>query len=203
MGVKRNVYFSIIIYLMKYCYSILSKKNEALCFWILIAITFASLKVSPIIFACLLGVLISIYEDIEGIMNKPYIAVGILLMTLLQYVLSGTYILNIFFLILIILASKVHLIGDCLSLKPFKLLGDISWGIYSFHWPLMCSIGAFLIIKLQSQLGLLTAYVISCFSVLLVTVTISVIFKFTFEKLSVYLTSIIDICIKRIARCFR
>lgn len=193
---------SIIIYIVKYCYCILSKKNETLCFCVLMAITFASFAVSSVVFACLLGMLISIYEDVEGILKKPCVAVGILLMSLMQYLALDHYVINTFFLFLIILAPKVHFIDACLSLKPFKFLGEISWGIYSFHWPLMCALGALLIIKLQPQTGLFVSYVISCFVVFLVTVATSIIFKFTFEKLSSYLSSTINTYIKQITQYF-
>lgn len=190
---------SMIIYILKFCYLSISKRDQTLCFLFFIIIAFAFLFISPVIFACMLGMLISIYETIDGILSKLYFKFGILFILVLQHILFHNYIFNAFFILLIIFVPKVRFMDNILSSKPVKFLGDISWGVYSFHWPLMCSLGALLIIKLQSEIGLLASYVIACGVVLLVTLIISILFKNTFERLSSYLSLIINTGLKKFA----
>ena len=189
---------SLVIYILKYIYSILANRNHAIRLAILIAATLASISYSNIIFACLLGMLISLYEDADEISNKPGLALGILVMSLLQYDFLDNYVFNFFFILLMILTPRVRPLEAFLSAKPFRFLGDISWGIYSFHWPLICSAGSLLIIALQPKTGLLASYVVSCAAVGILTIVISIIFRFTFERLSSSLTSAIDSLLKRI-----
>lgn len=195
---KEMLVASIIIYILKYCYLSLSKKNEALCFSALIIITFSFFSVSPVIFACLIGMLVSICENIPEILTKSYFAFWIMLIALFQYLLFQHFVFNIFFLFLIIFVPKVNFINNILSSKLFVFLGEISWGVYSFHWPLMCSLGALLIITLQPTVGLLYAFAIACVIVSIITLVISFIFNLTFERLSSYLSSRIDTHLKQI-----
>lgn len=201
--VLKDMFFaSLIIYALKYVYHILSDKHEALGLALLIAVTFAFIPVSNIIFACLLGMLISVYENSAAAEKKQGAAIiGILLVSLLQYIVTENFVFNIFFVILIILTPRVSFLDASLSKKPFGFLGDISWGIYSFHWPLMCSIGAMLIIALQPRTGLTASYIVSCVAVSTATIVISFIFRITFEKLASFLTAKLDSGIKRIILC--
>lgn len=183
---------SVIIYVLKYFYSILSKKNEALCFFILIIITFAFMIISPIITACLIGMLISLYEEVDGILKKSYFSFGAILVAMTQYLFSGTYVFNLFFVFLILFVPRSKIFNCVLTWKPVQFLGKVSWGIYSFHWPLMCSLGAMLIIALQPQMGLLNSYGLSCVLMTIATFLISVAFYLSFERLSSYLSKKID-----------
>ena len=170
----------------------MSKKYEILCLISLIIITFGFSLISPVIFSCLIGMLISICETLDGKLKRRYFTLGILFISMLQYIIFEDYIFNIFFILLIIFVPKIKFMKNILSSKIFKFLGEISWGIYSFHWPLMCSIGALLIIKLQLHIGLLSSYAISCIIVFLITFVLSIIFKYTFERFSTYLLIVIN-----------
>lgn len=189
---------SIIVYILKRFYLFLSKKNEALCFSVFVTVTFAAETVSPIIAACLIGMIISIYEDVEGILSKPYFSFWAIIIALSQHIFSGTSILNLFFVFLILCVPKVRLFDRILSSRPVVFLGKISWGIYSFHWPLMCSIGALLIINLHPQTGLINAFSLACISSALITLVVSVIFYYTFERFSSHLSTTIAACLKQI-----
>lgn len=202
--VLKDMFFaSLIIYVLKYIYHILSVRYAAIALAILVAATFAFIPVSNIIFACLLGMLISVYEDTEAVCKKPGIAVtGILLVSLMQYIVTENFVFNIFFVILMIITPRVPSLDGALSKKPFRFLGDISWGIYSFHWPLMCSVGAMLIIALQPETGLTASYLIACAAVSIVTIVLAAIFSFTLEKLAAFMTAKLDSGLKRIVLCF-
>lgn len=196
--VLRLMFFtSILIYILKYLYMRFSKKNENICFTLMVIITILSTFVSPVITTCLLGMLISICEDTE-LVKKSYFVFWFLVITMLLYVASPIYISSIFFGSLIIFAPKVKLINDFLSSKFIGFLEKISWGVYSFHWALMCSAGAIFIIALQSKLSLFTSYILACILVVFITLIVSIIYNYTFERLSSFLLSKIDICVKQI-----
>ena len=81
-------------------------------------------------------------------------------------------------------------------IEPF--FGKISWGVFSFHWPVICSLGALLIMKLNAVMGLASAYAVSCVLALIVTIALSEGFYYTLEKLATLLTKDIDTCMKRL-----
>lgn len=192
---------SIIIYLVKYFYPILSGKNEAICFSVLIIVTLIMALESPVIAACLIGMLVSLCEDIDGLQSKSYFSFWAIIVAMSQFAFFGTYLFNVFFVFLIIYIPKVDIFNRILSSKPVLFFGKISWGIYSFHWPLICSLGALLIIHLQPQIGLLNAYVLACVLSALITFFVSVGFYFTFEKLSSRLSKTIAAVLKQILSC--
>ena len=133
---------SLSIYALKYCYSYMIKKNhEALCFSALILITFVSSLITPIITACLMGMLISFYEENQGDINKkPYFAVWIMVILMALYFLPKTILSAFFFASLIIYIPRVKLLNSFFSCKGFRFLGQISWayiasiGLLFVHW---------------------------------------------------------------------
>lgn len=42
----------------------------------------------------------------------------------------------------LLLLERLPRVQKCLSAKPLLALGDLSFGIYAFHWPVSCSVGA-------------------------------------------------------------
>lgn len=189
---------SIAIYILKYGYLTLSKKNKAICYAVYVMVTFATVKVSPVITACLIGMLLFMYEDAEGKFSKVYFLFWASIIAISQSVLYGIFLSNVFFVFLILYAPRVKLLDCVLSSKPVVFLGKISWGIFSFHWPLMCSVGAALIINLQPHMGLVKAYLLACVVSAVITFVVSVIFNVTFERLSSHLSTAIDTGLKQI-----
>lgn len=183
---------SILIYILKYCYFIFGEKNDAICFSALTIITFASSFISTVIATCLMGMLVSVYEGRDKVYKKPYFAFWTMAVTMALYILPKSLVSAFFFISLIIFIPKVKHIDSIFSSKSFQFLGKISWGVYSFHWPLICSFGGKLIIYLQPKVGILKSYFITCVLACISTLIISVIFYFTFERLSSCLLSRID-----------
>jgi peptidoglycan/LPS O-acetylase OafA/YrhL len=181
---------SISIYILKYCYeevNAISEKYESFIFSALVIITIVSIHFSYIFAACLIGMLISLYEEKE-IKTKPYCAFWVMALFVILYILPSIFIAVVFFGSLIIFIPRVKWLNAFFSSKPMLYLGKISWGIYSLHWPIICSVGALTIIKLNSVVGLKTAYLISFFAIVILTIILAIIFYNSFEKLAMYLT---------------
>ena len=69
--------------------------------------------------------------------------------------------------------------------KPLLTLNKISFGVYAFHWPVICSIGSYVLLKgikwqLNPIVSYLTAFVISLIFVIL----ISIVYYHTVEKIT-------------------
>lgn len=189
---------SIIIYILKYVHSWLAKKHEALYFSLLVLIVLLLSTLSSVITACLIGMIISLYENEKSIFEKSYFAFWAIVTSMLFYTSSLSYINLIFFLSLLVFIPKIKFADKIFSSVPFNFLGKISWGIYSFHWPVMCSLGAILIITLHSKAGIPGAYLTACIVCGLVSLFLSTIYYFTFERLSSYLSSAINHFMKKI-----
>lgn len=86
---------------------------------------------------------------------------------------------------LLILVNRLEGVQKFFSHKVFLQMSKISFGVYSFHWPVICSVGSLtLIVGLESQwnalLALLAAFAVS----VICTVIMSVAYLFTVEKLT-------------------
>jgi peptidoglycan/LPS O-acetylase OafA/YrhL len=187
--VLRDMFISsVLIYILRYCYHRLSKKKaDAICFSALLLITFGSYFFSYIITACLMGMIVAFYEK-KAISDKPYFAFWAMIVFLSVYLLPDKLVSALFFCSLIVYIPGVKWIERLLSSKPFIFIGDISWGVYSLHWPLLCSVGAVCIIKLSGVTGLTAAFLLSFLIIVISTLLLSTAFFFTFEKLSGFLT---------------
>jgi len=179
---------SLLIYFLKLIFTKLNTaKHEALLFSMLIIITLASCFVSPIITACFIGMLVSFYENSE-IKSKSCYAFWFIFIAMLIYILPGVLKSVFFFASLIIFIPRIKVFENIFSSKPARFIGKLSWGIYSFHWPIICSFGALSIVELTSHIGLVQSYFVSFIFVLMLTLVCSIYFYYTFERFSFYLT---------------
>lgn len=138
---------------------------------------------------CLLGAILSWCEkDIHILLGKQWFYFGILVITLAVLVLDKSYMQQLFFLALIICVPKIGILNSIFSSKPFCFIGNISFGIYSFHWPLYCSIGGLLIVCLTPQAGLLVSIIVAMISSAIITIVLSWIYHISCEKISGYIT---------------
>ena len=197
--VLRMMFFSsLLIYLLKLLFTRLnSPKYEAAVFSMLIVITLASYKVSPIMTACLAGMLVSFYEDSE-IKTKACYAFWFLFISMSLYIMPKVLIPVIFFAALIIFVPRIRLLDAVFSSGPFQFAGKLSWGIYSFHWPLICSVGALLLIRLTPGIGLAKAYALTFVLIVLLTFVLSVFFYYTFERFSSLVTKKLSAVLRKV-----
>lgn len=187
---------SLVIYFLKYCFQRFSSKIAAgVSFTILILLTLFSYPVSSIVSACLMGMMISLYES--GV-DTAYLAFWIMAILMAVYVLPKPFLSTLFFGSLIIFVPKVPWLDAVFSSKPFQLLSSISWEIYSFHWPLICSVGALAIIKFSGWFGLIPAYTFSFVIVLALTVFLSAAYSCSFGRLSSCLTRETNLLVRKI-----
>lgn len=197
--VLKSMFFSsILIYCLKYVYSKLNQKHEAVCFIILFGVTVLSeVLLNSVFTACLFGMMVEIYyHQIETISKKSYFACGVMITGILIYIWPDPVISAIFFATVLIYVPRVKVLNHILSSNAFQFGGKISWGIFSFHWPMICSFGAVIMLTLHKSMNVVPAYIIGCVATIIITILISTIYYYTFEK---WTTCIV----KKIAAMFR
>lgn len=179
---------SLIIYLIKYlCNKLkLIEKHESFMLSALIVLSILSFVISSIISACLIGMIVSIFET-STVKTKSCYAFWFIFISVSILVLPGALKYSLAFAILIVFIPRHNVLNKVFSSKPLQFLGNISWGIYSFHWPIICSIGALLIICISSNLGLKNAYLVSFFIVTILTIFVSICFFYSLERVAAQL----------------
>ena len=185
---------SLMIYICKFADSIYKKRVDLLpAFFMLSAI----IVDNQVLVACLAGFMIGHYKEAinvltEKIENFVIIAVAVFWCFLWlhsKYVLPDIFdkflaytLIHCFFLILL---NRINILQRIFSLKPFLLAGKISFGVYAFHWPVICSFGSLVLIKgMESELNGLLIYVASFLVSVVFTVVISILYYFTVENFS-------------------
>lgn len=85
-----------------------------------------------------------------------------------------------YFAVLIIVINYNNYAKQFLTHKLFIWLNIISFGIYSLHWPIVCSVGALLILMVKGNMG-----VVACWSISgILTLVIAVLYNLTIEKVA-------------------
>lgn len=143
--------------------------------------------------ACICGMLCQWYEkDICKIIRYKWVGRILLgtcaILTLFQVKNDWGM---IYFSVLLLTIPQFPAIEKILSSKIFVKLGRISFGIYSFHWPLLCSVGAALLLYwyefLPADFVLLSVFGLTGIT----TILLSLLYYVTLERLSYW-------CIDRI-----
>ena len=149
----------------------------------------------PIYYSILIGALYGQYEDkiIKRIAQIKFIGWLMLLAPLVVYLgpmysgrlrklLSATFITDLAFVCFVIAVCQLKLPNKFFS--KFDKLGSISFGVYSLHWPVFCSIGLLIIISGIEKVSGYLIYLISMVACTLVTIGLSILYKMTIEKWS-------------------
>lgn len=194
-------YASVIIYVGNWMMHFLS--NPIVKFIISVAVTFiAKLLLGEIGFACCIGMISrKIVETDFSFWKNKYISnvvtIGITLLalglhntiydTIIRIFHTAPSILEfseqwsiIYFAILIIAINYNKYAKRFLTQKLFLKLNNISFGIYSFHWPIVCSIGATLILMIKGNMGVVVCWCVSG----ILTFLLATLYNFTVEKVA-------------------
>ena len=145
---------------------------------------FASMIVSYVIFAGLLGMTLNFVQydkDKHFIENKLFLFFT-LSFCLSLFFISRSCIASIFFGALVLITPKINFFNVIFSYKLAQFINTISFGIYSFHWPVFCSFGMLALIKTYESIGLFASFVLSSLVATIVTIVISILYYFFIEK---------------------
>ena len=145
---------------------------------------FASQHCSETIAVCLFGAVISWNE--ERIRHAPPV-VSITAGTLLMLPAAAGYTLMfkvLFFSALVLYMPLLPRVNAVFSSKPMQYLGDISFGIYSCHWPVFCSIGLSVFLRFPVTAPLILPAAACCLFSVLITLVLAYLFHISFERLS-------------------
>ena len=179
---------SIVIYIISYLKNKFPKYNK-LIVAVSLALVFVGFKLSSIVSACVIGMLLGWYEDrIEKIVTTSGFAISAVLITFLCYFLPRTQISLLFFSSLILYVPKIKILNSIFSSKVAEFIGKISFGIYSFHWPLYSSVGALFIIYLSVYFNLKIVLILAVVLTVLTTIILSYLYNITFERFAGFIT---------------
>lgn len=188
-------YASIIIYALNCLKWKVKNKTALLSIYLLALIgsTFLDIHagvniVASVVAACMVGFVaqkIISYKD-EIPWKSKWFALSMVLVMLLYAVLGSGLYASIIFSVMLILLGKLGTANELLSSKMLQGLGKISWGIYGFHFPIFSSLGmlVFLGIYRNGLNSCALAYGISILTSLVATICLSVIYYFSFDKIT-------------------
>ena len=190
-------YSSICIYVCNYAKRIC--KKEMLTF-LAVCLLMASVwhgRGNPfqgIIVASLLGMMVCWYEKkIEQLIKFKiiFVLLGVIVLTLCVFQIR-TDLKPLYFAIMLGIVPRLDRIKELFSGNLLTFLGRISFGIYSFHWPVFCSVGMLMLKmglgKISIDLLFLRVYIVS----IVCCLGLAYIYHITVEKLSVYLLNVVE-----------
>lgn len=189
---------SVIIYVWRYIRKKI--KHEVLVFIFDCVVMLGSLQGgSGIIFICLVGAWISLYENnIIKMFQKSIWILNVFLVVIIGICMYTVYGGILLFALLLLAIPQSKFLNQLFQNRVFILLGDISFGVYSFHWPIYCSLGAVLMLKLWSGLGAKISVIIAIIVSMGMVIAVSYIFSLTCERWSSLFLKNIERYAKRI-----
>lgn len=193
--VLRDMFFnSILLYL---CLYLQKKTRKFKLAKYLIAYTFLlfGLKTSYIACAFAAGMAIAQHEwIIKKVLSKLWwMAIpAVLIPAIICFLVPGNCQSILFFGAVIAVVPYIPFLERLLSRKGPQWLGKISFGIYSFHWPVFCSVGAWLLLHFTPRAGIAGAFVISAIISVIITFVLSQAYMMTVERFSAELVNKLD-----------
>ena len=172
---------SILIYLL----NLLKNKININLFFAAWGIAVAvSMVFSNIIFAGLFGMTLNLIQNDKErayISNKIFLF-AVLAFSLSLFVIPRSRIAPVFFCALILIVPEIKICNFIFSCRLSQFINRISFGIYSFHWPVFCSVGMLVIIKTHADLGLTVSAVFAALISATTTLLLSFLYYHIFEK---------------------
>lgn len=181
----RDIFFSsILIYTLTYIKNHFENKKYIVYLCCVVTVI-GSFLISRIMCACIAGMFLLWFEkDYRKIIKEEWFAYVIIAGTMSLYIIARAYISFLFWATLIVFIPKAKVMYKIFTSKIAIFFGKISFGIYSFHWPVLCSMGMFIVLKMADKWGVFSACMYALILSSIVTMIIAVIFHMTFEKLS-------------------
>lgn len=176
---------SLIIYTLSYVGGLLGKKSPALEYFVWFAALHGALSLDNIVAACLLGMFAARFIRRGGeLIRDPAFCFFSVLTIPRFYSLPAELLWTLSFVPLLLCVPRVKRLDKVLSSRPFRFLGTVSWGIYSFHWPLISSVGALMLLALCPRFGLRAAYWMCLAAMTALTILVSYLFSISLERLA-------------------
>jgi len=179
---------SLIIYSVNFVVDRFQNKTIIKSLFVLSALVISA-AISKIALFCFFGTLLAWLEkNINELLKKQIFYFIVILGSLGLYVFGQLFESLIFFSALIVFIPKIEFLNNIFSSKVFSFLGEISFGVYSFHWPLYCSVGALTMMSFANGLKTPIAIIIAMLITTIITVVVSWLYNRSFEKMSGKLT---------------
>lgn len=182
---------SLFIYLLVYMKSKITslKIYSFFIFTIIFGVFILNLKFnifySTIIFGCFLGAIISLYEEqIEKFIDNKMAIITFILSIIIYLLYPNLYTSIFLFATSVLFIPKITLLDKLLKNKILEYLGKISFGIYSFHWPVICSMGSLVIVLSWNKINPVFSITLTSAFSIFATIVISDFYNITAEKWS-------------------
>lgn len=191
----QDIFFaSVLIYIFRYLMQKL-KGLKVLQLLLVVALAMILIQGNKIIFSCGIGALICMNIDkvssIVRKMGKGVLALPIILI-ILYYFKPGNVLATIFWGTAIVYFTAFEKVSDCMFSHPiFRWLGMTSFGIYSFHWPVFCSVGGLIMLHSIPVIGITNGKFVASIVCVVISVGLAWIYSVTAEKWAVHLTECI------------
>ena len=171
--------------LMIYFFSFLKERINIYLFIMLLGFSLlGSMSVSNVVFAGLFGMTLNFIQNdtSKKLLKNKLLWIFALAICVSLFFVSGSRKISVFFGVVILIVPKIKIFNSIFSCKFSQLINKISFGIYSFHWPLFCSVGMYTIIKTHENYGLINSVIFSFAISTIATIIISILYYHLFEK---------------------
>lgn len=194
--IKDMFFSSLLIYFCGYLRTVFSKLEPIIAAAALV-VSFFFLK--DIAFACVCGMLAAWYgERINKLISSKAICAGILLFSLamplgmeklaIRALKTDVFEKPIFIIIywtaIMLFLPRFEFLKKLFSSKAAKFCGKISFGIYSLHWPLLCSLGSLVLIYFSGIMSGSGAFALTYVILVLISFAAAYGYNITVEKLA-------------------
>lgn len=168
------------------CYIRQTNRFSRLFLPIYIVVLLVTFYFSSVVFSCVMGMAVSFVTNSFSMKEGHFRLLCLLLLIIngIFIVINGQHVIAnaLFFVLLILFVSAFPLLKNVFSIKPCRFLAKYSWGIYSFHWPILCSAGAWVLITLYTKYGFWKAYAVAAVVATVVTLVTSIIYDRSLGK---------------------